>query len=238
MTRQARLGELIAILSIEDMKEIYKYVDLNGDVDSINQAFRDALLDAEYSRDYKKISASFEHLPLPAKDRESMAAWSQKLYFGVHAEDIDVSCWLKILHALLFRGVEVEGGAPEGKALISDMLEEYKRIQDDGYARDVSLIKESPIMSSLDKKILETYNFNYFDDFAGNDPFLTIKAVRAGIHLIRFVSTARAFSMPDFPFDALRATGQRLIEEDGIWMPPRTEVCDIRAVVDRSHIRP
>ncbi|SDZ72377.1 hypothetical protein SAMN05518854_1308 [Variovorax sp. YR266] len=237
MSRQARLGELIAILSIEDMKEVYKYVDLNGDVDSINRVFREALLDAGYSRDYEKIGASFEQLPLPKEDRETLDAWGRRLYFGIHAEDIDISCWLKILHALLFRGIEVEGADPAGKALIADMLGAYKRIQDDGYARDVSRIKESPIMSSLDKKILETYNFNYFDDFAGNDPFLTIKAVRAGMHLIRLVGTAGVFSTADFPFDALRAAGQKLITEDGIWMPPGAEVCDIRAVVDRSHIR-
>lgn len=238
MSRQAHLGELIAILSIADMKEIYKCVDLDGDADSINEVFRDALLGAEYSRDYEKISASFEKLPLPTKDRETLDAWSRKLYFGIHAEDIDISCWLKILHALLFRGIEVEGVDSAKKALISDMLEEYKRIQDDGYARSVSHIKQSSIMSSLDKKIFETYNFNYFDDFAGNDPFLTIKAVRAGIHLLRLVDTAGIFSTPHFPFDALRAAGQKLVEEDGIWMPTRAEVCDIRAIVDRSHIRP
>lgn len=238
MSRQARLGELIAILSITDMKEIYKYVDLDGDADSINQVFRDALLGAEYSRDYEKINESFDQLPLSTKDRETLDAWSRKLYFGIHAEDIDISCWLKILHALLFRGIEVEGADPAGKALVLDMLEQYKRIQEDGYARDVSQIKQAPIMSSLDRKIFETYNFNYFDDFAGNDPFLTIKAVRAGIHLLRFVSTSGVFSTPDFPFDALRAAGQKLIEEDGIWMPPRAEVCDIRAIVERSHIRP
>lgn len=236
MSRQARLGELIAILSITDMKGIYTYVDLSGDADSINQVFRDALLDAEYSRDYEKIGASFEQLPLPTKDREALDGWSRELYFGIHAEDIDISCWLKILHALRFRGLEVEGADPAGKTRVSDMLEQYKRIQEDGYARDVSQIKQSPTMSSLDKKIFETYNFNYFDDFAGNDPFLTIKAVRAGIHLLRFVGTAGVFSTPDFPFDALRAAGQKLIEEDGIWMPPRAEVCDIRAVVDRGHL--
>lgn len=238
MSRQARLGELIAILSLEDMKEIYPYIDLKGDADSICAIFRDALLDAAYSRDYEKIAASLQQLALPKKDREALDAWSRKLYFGIHAEDIDVSCWLKILNALTFRGLEVQDADPAGQALVLKMLAEYKRIQDDGYARDVDRIKQSPTLNSLDKKIAETYNFNYFDDFAGNDPFLTVKAVRSGVHLIRFVETADVFAEAEFPFDALRATGQKLIDDDGIWMPPQTSVCDIRAVADRSKIRP
>jgi hypothetical protein len=233
MSRQARLGELIAILSITDMKKIYPYVDLTGDADSINRVFRDALLGAEYSPDYEKISASFERLSLPEKDRRALEAWSRKLYFGVHAEDIDLSCWLKIFHALLYRGLEVDGASLTEKTKILDMLKAYQRIHEDGYASDVSTIKQSPSLSSLDRKIFETYNFNYLDDFAGNDPFLTIKSARAGAYLLRFVGTAGSFAAPGFPFDALRAAGQKLIDEDAIWMPLHAEVCDIRAIVDR-----
>src|SRR5687767_14058347 len=127
MGRQARLGELIAILSVTDMKKIYKYVDLAGDADSINRVFRDAVLGTEYSPDYEKIGASFEQLPLPAEDRIALDAWSQKLYFGNHAEDIDISCWLKILNALLFRGFEVEGVGLAEKVLILDMLDACRR---------------------------------------------------------------------------------------------------------------
>lgn len=237
MSRQARLGELIAILSITDMKKIYRYVDLPADADSIHRVFCDALRGAGYSPDYEKIGASFE-LCLPARDRMALDAWSRKLYFGIHAEDIDISCWLKILHALQFRGLEVEGVGPTEKALILDMLEAYRRMQEDGYANDVAQIKQSPVMSSLDRKIFETYHFGYLDDLAGNDPFLTVKAARAGIYLLRFIATAGSFSIPGFPFDALRAAGQKLIEEDGIWMPMDAEVCDIRTIVDRSRIRP